>query len=206
MRPLLSRLAPGALLLLALIAWFGTLGYRDLIHPDEGRYAEIARQMLASGDWISPRLNGILYFEKPALQYWATATAFAVFGISDFAARFWPGLTGAFAVLALWWTTRQMLGPLIAVYAAGALGSCGWGRGQEPRAGQRPESTGHEQSVRPAPGAARSIALSRRWRWPCAQGVGVVQSAVFALAWRRNGQSAARRRRATGRVAANRRG
>ncbi|MBP8308125.1 MAG: phospholipid carrier-dependent glycosyltransferase [Burkholderiaceae bacterium] len=122
----MSRLAPGALLLLALIAWFGTLGYRDLIHPDEGRYSEIARQMLASGDWISPRLNGILYFEKPALQYWATATAFAVFGISDFAARFWPGLTGAFAVLALWWTTRQVLGPRIALYSAGALGSCVW--------------------------------------------------------------------------------
>jgi hypothetical protein len=110
----MRRVAPGALLLLAVIAWFGTLGYRDLIHPDEGRYAEIARQMLASGDWITPRLNGILYFEKPALQNWATAAAFAVFGISDFAARFWPGLTGAFAVLALWWTTRAVLGPRIA--------------------------------------------------------------------------------------------
>lgn len=122
----MRRIAPGALLLLAVIAWFGTLGYRDLIHPDEGRYAEIARQMLASGDWITPRLNGILYFEKPALQYWATAAAFAVFGISDFAARFWPGLTGAFAVLALWWTTRAVLGPRIALYSAGVLGSCVW--------------------------------------------------------------------------------
>ena len=122
----MKRLAPGAVLLLAVLAWFGTLGYRDLIHPDEGRYAEIARGMLASGDWITPRLNGILYFEKPALQYWATAAAFAVFGISDFSARFWPGLTGAFAVLAVWWTTRKVLGPRVALYSAAVLGSSVW--------------------------------------------------------------------------------
>ena len=43
-------------------------------------YSEIPREMVASGDWLTPRLNGIKYFEKPALQYWATATAFAAFG------------------------------------------------------------------------------------------------------------------------------
>ncbi|MDO8930848.1 MAG: hypothetical protein Q7U97_00500, partial [Rhodocyclaceae bacterium] len=69
---------PGLALLLAVFAvlWFGPLDYRKLVKPDEGRYAEIPREMVASGDWTTPRLNDIKYFEKPALQYWATATAF----------------------------------------------------------------------------------------------------------------------------------
>ena len=64
------------MLLVFVILWFGNLEYRKLIRPDEGRYAEIPREMVASGDWLTPRLNGIKYFEKPALQYWATAAAF----------------------------------------------------------------------------------------------------------------------------------
>lgn len=82
-----------ALLAIAVL-WFATLGGRRLLNPDEGRYAEIAREMLVSGDWVTPRLNGIKYFEKPPLQYWMTAVAYQVFGATDFAARFWAGLTG----------------------------------------------------------------------------------------------------------------
>ena len=66
----------GLLALAALIIWFGNLDYRKLIKPDEGRYAEISREMAASGDWVTPRLNGIKYFEKPPLHYWAGAAAF----------------------------------------------------------------------------------------------------------------------------------
>ncbi|KAF0811310.1 Undecaprenyl phosphate-alpha-4-amino-4-deoxy-L-arabinose arabinosyl transferase [Andreprevotia sp. IGB-42] len=88
-----------AVLLFAML-WFGTLGYRKLITPDEGRYVEIAREMLHSGDWLTPRLNGIKYFEKPALQYWATAGSFRLFGETDFAARLWPALTGFAAPVA----------------------------------------------------------------------------------------------------------
>ena len=121
-----ARFAGWLLLVLALALWFGTLGYRHLIHPDEGRYAELAREMLASGDWVTPRLNGILYFEKPALQYWAGAASFAVFGLNEFAARLWPGLTAALAVLSLWWVTRRMMGPRVALYAACVLGSSAW--------------------------------------------------------------------------------
>ena len=54
--------------LIALV-WFSNLEYRKLVRPDEGRYAEIAREMVATGNWVTPRLDGLKYFEKPALQY-----------------------------------------------------------------------------------------------------------------------------------------
>lgn len=93
----------GALVLL----WFVTLGERALITPDEGRYATLSLGMLLSGDWVTPRLNGILYFEKPALQYWAGALSLAVFGINEFAARFWPALTGLLSLLCVGMTARR---------------------------------------------------------------------------------------------------
>lgn len=93
-----------------IVFWFATLGQRALIHPDEGRYAELSLGMLQSGDWVTPRLNGILYFEKPALQYWMGAFSFLVFGINEFAARFWPALTGLLSILAVGLTARRLWG------------------------------------------------------------------------------------------------
>jgi len=99
-----------ALWALLAAVWFGTLGYRDLIGPDEGRYAEIAREMAASGDWITPRLNDLKYFEKPALQYWATALAFKLFGESDWVARLWPGICGFLSIMLTHYTARRLWG------------------------------------------------------------------------------------------------
>jgi 4-amino-4-deoxy-L-arabinose transferase-like glycosyltransferase len=87
-----------ALVLCALV-WFCGLEFRGLFAPDEGRYADIAREMLQSGDWVTPRLNGLKYFEKPPLQYWATAAAFALFGADEWTARLWPALTGFIGIL-----------------------------------------------------------------------------------------------------------
>ena len=63
------------------------MGRPALWEPDEGRYAEIAREMLVSGDWITPRDNFVRYFEKPPLVYWLTALSFRILGKSEFAAR-----------------------------------------------------------------------------------------------------------------------
>src|SRR5882762_4473897 len=95
-----SRWIAGALLICAL-AWFAGLEYRGLFTPDEGRYADIAREMLDSNDWVTPRLNGIKYLEKPPLQYWATAGAFAVLGVDEWTARLWPAYTGFLGIALL---------------------------------------------------------------------------------------------------------
>ena len=80
------------------IVWFAVLGLRPLFNPDEGRYAQIPAEMLASGDFTVPRLDGFVYLEKPPLQYWATALALRAFGHNEWAARLF---TAACAVLAL---------------------------------------------------------------------------------------------------------
>jgi 4-amino-4-deoxy-L-arabinose transferase-like glycosyltransferase len=115
------------LLLLFTLAWFGTLEHRRLINPDEGRYSEIPREMVASGDWLTPRLNGIKYFEKPALQYWATATAFTAFGEHHWTARLWPALTGFLGVLATAFATTRLFGARAGLIAGAVLaGSVLW--------------------------------------------------------------------------------
>ena len=112
-----------ALLAVFAVVWFCNLGYRHLIRPDEGRYAEIAREMVASGDWLTPRLNGFKYFEKPALQYWATAAALTAFGKNEWAARLWPGLTGFLGVLLVFFAGRRLFGPPAALYGAAVAAS-----------------------------------------------------------------------------------
>ncbi|MDX2416634.1 MAG: glycosyltransferase family 39 protein, partial [Xanthomonadales bacterium] len=81
-------------ILLCAVLWFGMLGQRDLFDPDEGRYAGIPAAMVATGDWLTPRLNDFKYFEKPVLQYWGTAVAFKIFGKSNTSARLWTALLG----------------------------------------------------------------------------------------------------------------
>ena len=111
-------------LLLAFTAvWFSNLEYRKLVNPDEGRYAEVPREMVASGDWITPRLNDIKYFEKPALQYWATAAAYSLFGEHQWTARLWSALTGFLGVLMVFFTGRRLFGADAGWYAALVLGS-----------------------------------------------------------------------------------
>ncbi len=108
------------------LAWFAPLGDRALLTPDEGRYATIALEMMRSGDWITPRLNGFLYFEKPALQYWMGALAFHLFGVNDFAARLWPGLTGFLTVVAVAYTARRLWGQAAGAHAAMVAAGTTW--------------------------------------------------------------------------------
>lgn len=113
----------GFLLLTFTLVWFSNLQYRHLLKADEGRYAEISREMAASADWVTPRLNGIKYFEKPPLQYWTTAAAYKVFGEHEWTARLWTALTGWLGVLLAFFTARRLWGEEAGLYAALVLGS-----------------------------------------------------------------------------------
>jgi 4-amino-4-deoxy-L-arabinose transferase-like glycosyltransferase len=122
----LPRAAWIAISVIFAAAWFATLDVRKLQHPDEGRYAEIAREMVATGDWVTPRLDGLKYFEKPPLQYWVTAAAFSAFGLSEWAARLPPALGTALALLAVGYAGKRIASPSVGAYAALAFGGMLW--------------------------------------------------------------------------------
>ncbi len=109
------------------VLWFGSIEYRRLIDPDEGRYAEISREMVVSGDWLTPRLNDLKYFEKPPLQYWATATAFTLFGEHQWTARLWSALTGFLGILFTIFAVGRLFNPVTGWIAGAVLaGSLLW--------------------------------------------------------------------------------
>lgn len=116
-------LSPAAFWLLLLgfaLVWFGVLDYRHLIASDEGRYAEMAREMWVTGDWITPRYNGYKYFEKPPLQTWMNALTFAAFGLGEWQARLWTALTGFAGVLTVGYTGRRVFNARVGLFAAAA--------------------------------------------------------------------------------------
>jgi 4-amino-4-deoxy-L-arabinose transferase-like glycosyltransferase len=89
-----------------------------LFEPDEARYAEIPREMLASGNWLVPKLNGVDYFEKPPLTYWANAVSIAAFGRSPFAVRLPERLAILGTALLLLLALRRPFGERVATLAA----------------------------------------------------------------------------------------
>ena len=107
--------------LLSLALYFGGLGNHGLLEPDEGRYSEIPREMLETGDFVTPRLNYVKYFEKPVLSYWLTAGAFALFGENEFASRFWPALLALGGVLLTWMLARFLYGRETALLSSAIL-------------------------------------------------------------------------------------
>ena len=102
----------------AMVLWFLPLGSYRLLDPDEGRYAEIPREMVASGDWVTPRLNDLRYFEKPPLQYWATALTYETFGQHEWSARLWAALSGFLGLLLTGWIGTRLYGALTGALAA----------------------------------------------------------------------------------------
>jgi 4-amino-4-deoxy-L-arabinose transferase-like glycosyltransferase len=126
------RLYAGLAALLVAV-WLATLAGRPLFNPDEGRYAEIPREMLSGGDWVIPHLNGLDYIEKPPLQFWATASMYRVFGVSEFSARLYTALTalGTVALIGLLaarlgggdtgWRAAAVLSGMIMIVVLGQL-------------------------------------------------------------------------------------
>ena len=120
-RQFLSRGALIVLLVVFAILWFAPLDYRHLVPSDEGRYAEMAREMFVTGDWITPRYNGLKYFEKPPLQTWANALTYAYFGIGAWQARFYTALTGFAGIVLIAYTGTRVFNRSVGFFAGLAL-------------------------------------------------------------------------------------
>jgi len=117
----LNRITLVLLVVALAIVWFAPLGLRHLIPSDEGRYAEMAREMFVTGDWITPRYNGYKYFEKPPLQTWMNALTFAWFGIGEWQARLYTALASFAGVLLVGFTGARLFNPLSGFLAAVVL-------------------------------------------------------------------------------------
>jgi 4-amino-4-deoxy-L-arabinose transferase-like glycosyltransferase len=101
-----------AILILATlyVCYFSHLGAIGFVGPDEPRYAWIARDMAETGDWVTPRLYGKPWFEKPVLYYWGAALCFKTFGVSEAAARLPSAISALLATLALAWLALRLYG------------------------------------------------------------------------------------------------
>jgi 4-amino-4-deoxy-L-arabinose transferase-like glycosyltransferase len=87
------------LLLLAALTFFAGLGRGAITDSDEAFYAESSREMVASGDWLTPYYNYETRFQKPVLYYWLTSATYLVTGANEFGARLWAALAGVGLVL-----------------------------------------------------------------------------------------------------------
>lgn len=112
-----------SLALLFGLLYFFQLGDTHLVNPDESRYAEIPREMVARGEYVLPRLNGVFYFEKPPLMYWAVAGFLKVFGPDELAMRATPALFALAGILLTYAAARRMHGRLAGLSAAVVLGT-----------------------------------------------------------------------------------
>jgi 4-amino-4-deoxy-L-arabinose transferase-like glycosyltransferase len=106
----------GIILLLSIFyaIWIGS---HPLFTPDEGRYSEIAREMVATGDFITPRLNGVVFLDKPILYYWLQASAIKLWGLKESALRLWPALIGIVCCLFVYLAGRQLFNRRTALLA-----------------------------------------------------------------------------------------
>ncbi|MBS0359023.1 MAG: glycosyltransferase family 39 protein [Proteobacteria bacterium] len=90
------------------ILFFLFLGSYPLFSPDEGRYSEVAREMLATGNFITPHVNGVVFLDKPILFYWLQAFSIKLFGLNEWAIRLWPALFGIFGCLLTYLAGRKL--------------------------------------------------------------------------------------------------
>jgi 4-amino-4-deoxy-L-arabinose transferase-like glycosyltransferase len=120
------------LLILILLAvscyvfFFHGLGNIGFLGPDEPRYASIAAEMYRTGDYITPRLNGMPWFEKPVLMYWGAAIGYAIFGVGEFGARLPSALAATLCVFFVYFAGRRLwdrtAGVLAALVMASSIG------------------------------------------------------------------------------------
>jgi 4-amino-4-deoxy-L-arabinose transferase-like glycosyltransferase len=119
------RYALVAILASSAFAFIFGLGRLGFLGPDEPRYAEVAREMFAGGDYISTHLCGCLWFEKPVLLYWMSAISYRLFGVNEFAARMPSAMAAIATVALLFCALRRLASPRVAVCGSLVLATSG---------------------------------------------------------------------------------
>jgi len=111
------------LYLIVLVGCFYSIGLGSfpLFTPDEGRYSEVAREMVALQDYVTPRLNGIAFLDKPILYYWLQTISIRLFGVSEWALRFFPMLSGLLLIASTYCFARYIFDRKTALLSAGVL-------------------------------------------------------------------------------------
>ncbi len=117
-------LSLGLLLFAAAVLFFVGLGRLPLLEPDEGRNAEVGREMLVSGDWITPHYNSFVYLDKPAVFFWMEAASLKIFGVSEAAARLPSTLMAVATMLLVWFLARRMFGDSAGLRAGLVFAAC----------------------------------------------------------------------------------
>ncbi|MDA7742154.1 glycosyltransferase family 39 protein [Francisellaceae bacterium] len=111
------------LTLFSVIYFLLFLGGHHLLIPDEGRYPEIAREMLTSGNWTTPTINGVPFLDKPIMYYWLEAFSMKLFGVHAFSIRLPMALFGALGVPIMYCFGRKFYNRRTGLLAAGILAS-----------------------------------------------------------------------------------
>lgn len=106
------------LFLFCLVLYGAFSGLIPLLDPDEPVYGETAKEMIATGDWISPQIYGEFWYDKPPLFYWLEAVSFSIFGVSTWAARLPSVLLGALTPVYLYLASRRLIGEKSALRGA----------------------------------------------------------------------------------------
>ena len=109
------------LLIVPAILYIISLNITPLLDPDETRYSEIADSMNDTGDYVTPRLNHVVYLEKPPLTFWATVLAFKAFGKNEFSARLFVGLCAWGCILLTFAMGSYLYDEKTGLYSAGVL-------------------------------------------------------------------------------------
>ena len=118
-----ERLTSGAAILCLVILYFWGNGSLSVTAPVEVNYAQTAKEMLSAGDWLSPQIYGNYWYDKPIFFYWELLAAFSAFGVTDFAARFFPAIFAAAGLLLTYGFARRLYDERTAFWSAIILGT-----------------------------------------------------------------------------------
>ncbi len=122
--PNINKKAIIALILFCLVIFFFALGKKSFWEPDEGRYAEISREMVESADWLTPRLNYIKHFDKPPVTYWLIGSSFKLFGQNEFAGHLPLVILGLLGILITYRLGKILFNPQVGFLSSLILSTC----------------------------------------------------------------------------------